>query len=194
MSKTVYIKLGTTDGGANDIDGIDGNSITKNDIVFMLDSTARLSSIYVATTEGASEDSPRIITPDSNSSDWNWCMFSPLTHIRESTGKNSTLLNYGVNIIRSTAKTVHSLRRPRIGCQTHIIFDTSSYVSIRLSTHPGTYGVKLNTTNVSVVKSTQTAITKKRLPYLNIAALSSAKWYTISYGPTTRSLNFTSST
>lgn len=66
MSKTVYIKIGLTGGGAGDLDGIDGNDLLDGDICFVLETGTQYANYVLDDDLGAGEDSPDIIVPDTN--------------------------------------------------------------------------------------------------------------------------------
>jgi hypothetical protein len=141
MARTVYVTTEITGGGSG-LDGIDGSNIVKGDMAFLInpDSTTigyrqgNYFGVYVATTKNASDDSPEIVNPDANPGDWNWEKMTPLIPVFHTTGKAATLPNYGVSIIRTTAPSVHVLKRPRRGAYKKLIFATTQVIKVRLTT------------------------------------------------------------
>jgi hypothetical protein len=150
MARTVYVTTELT-GGGSALDGVNGNVLVAGDLAFHIQNNTttvtgkagNLFSLYMATTNNASESSPEIIEPDSNPGDWNWTRLMPLFSVFNTTGMASTMANYGVSIIRTTGATVHVLKRPKKGVYKKIIINTTSLVKIRLSTAVATYGVRI---------------------------------------------------
>ena len=141
MARTVYVTTELT-GGGNALDGIDGINLTKGNVAFYInkDSTGQAGTmgnycgIYMATTKNAADDVPEIINPDANPGDWNWEKLQPLMTVYHTTGKTAMLPNYGVSVIRTTAPSVHQLRRPRRGSYKKLVFCSTHLIKIRLTT------------------------------------------------------------
>jgi len=70
MSRKVWAKIGLTGGTTNDLDGIDGNNLSVNDLSFVTEGSTFF--VYVASTDGSTETSPNVITPDNNPGSWAW--------------------------------------------------------------------------------------------------------------------------
>lgn len=71
MAIVVYVKTGRTGGTANDLDGIDGNSLNDGDIGLVYESDGLR--VYRNNASGAaSEDDPLVIVPDANPGNNNW--------------------------------------------------------------------------------------------------------------------------
>ena len=73
MALTVYVKTAHTGGGANALDGIDGNSLVDGDLAFCFVSGVLYH--YVLDDDSAeTENSPEIIAPDANAGDKRWIL------------------------------------------------------------------------------------------------------------------------
>lgn len=150
MARNVYVTTALTGGGLG-LDGIDGAGLVKGDLAIFAqkDSTAlpgtfgNFYSLYQATTAAKSSDVPEVIWPDVNPGSFNWEKMSPLMPVYHTTGKTATIPNYGIQVIRTTAPTVHVMRRPRRGAYKKLVFATTNVIKVRLTTAIGAYTVKL---------------------------------------------------
>lgn len=141
MARNVYVTT-ALEGGGSGLDGIDGAALAKGDVAFYInkDSTALAGTmgnyygVYVATTKNSADSAPEIINPDANPGDWNWEKMMPLLPVYHTTGKAATLPNYGIEVIRTTAPTVHVMRRPRRGSYKKLVFASTQIIKVRLTT------------------------------------------------------------
>jgi len=70
---TAYRKTARTGGGANALDGIDGNVLKDGDFAFVFDTGAFY--VYILDADsGAPEDDPDVIAPDVNPGDKRWVL------------------------------------------------------------------------------------------------------------------------
>jgi hypothetical protein len=83
MANNCYWVTNLTGGGVGALDNIDGASLSDNDTALYLANSYHLLYVLEASS-GASESSPRIISPDSNAGDKRWLLKS----------LNSSLLSY----------------------------------------------------------------------------------------------------
>ena len=200
MARTVYVTTELTGGGSG-LDGIDGNSLVKGDLAFYINKNSttpkhegNYMGVLMATTKSSTEESPLTIVPDSNAGDWNWELLDPLMPIKQTTGKTATLDNYGISVIKSTAATVHRLKRPRRGTKKTIVFGSTSVVKIRLSTAAAAYTVKVGS-SISVIAFTSRAVMPWVKPTINLVGWSTSSWRVVSLTPwSTNKLKFSSST
>jgi hypothetical protein len=189
MARTVYVST-ATDGGGSGIDGIDGAAIAKGDVAILIDrnSTSLPGTmgshfgIYMATTKAAALDSPEVLVPDVNAGSWNWEKQSYLFSVYQTTGKAATLPNYGVTVIRTTATSVHLLRRPRRGSWKKLIFATTSPIKVRLSTSVNAYTVRIarvgliTGTSMCVIVGPTSRATMRIPASLELVGRTTARW------------------
>lgn len=209
MARTVYVTTSLTGGGSG-LDGIDGNNILAGDMAFHINRDAttpkregNYCGVYAATTDADSESAPDIIVPDSNAGSWNWHLLQPLKTIKVTTGKAATLDNYGVSVIRSTAPTVHQLKRPRRGARKIIIFQSTSLVKVRLTTAAAAdlaaptvrIGTSGSTMCVIAFTSRAAVIPNIARPQIHLVGASTRLWRVTNLLPwSTNKLKFSSST
>ena len=93
MAKTVYVKTALTGGAAGAIDAVDGSGLLDQDIVV----TTYDNQTYVHEVDddlALSEDSPRIIVPDSNPGTINWVLKSGPNSYTKTMAGNETFSAY----------------------------------------------------------------------------------------------------
>ena len=198
MSRTVYVTTELT-GGGSALDGVNGNSLVKGDMAFLIqkDTTTPMREgsyfgVLMATTKSSTEESPERILPDSNPGDWNWERLQMLSSVFFTTGKAATLPNYGVQIIRSTAPTVHSMRRPRRGTFKTLVFTTTHLVKVRCSSAAASYNVKCGTSSVVIAHSSRALGGFHRV--IQLVGRSTSRWDIISLSPTNKAFTVSTTT
>lgn len=73
MSKNLHFKETQTGGAANALDSIDGDGLSDGDIAFVF-AGAALYGYRLNATSGATEDSPYVVSPDSNAGTKRWIL------------------------------------------------------------------------------------------------------------------------
>lgn len=72
-NETVYYKTALTGGGADALDAVDGTGLSNNVPAFVMESGVGY--LYkLNSTSGAAENSPDVITPDTNAGDKRWIL------------------------------------------------------------------------------------------------------------------------
>jgi len=71
MAIVAYVKTGRTGGTANDLDGIDGNSLNAGDIAFVVETNV-IYFYWLDSIAAGAENDPYIIVPDANPGTKNW--------------------------------------------------------------------------------------------------------------------------
>jgi len=101
----VYKKLALTGGGATALDGIDGSSLTGNELAFVTLSGVVYHYILEASS-GAAESSPSVISPDANAGTKRWIL---QTHSVKQGGTGLTTYTIGDLLYASAADTIAKL-------------------------------------------------------------------------------------
>ena len=74
MGKSWLIRTATTGGGANALDGKDGDDLNDGDLGFVFDSSSRFLAYELDASSGAAEDDPYVIAPDTNPGSKRWIL------------------------------------------------------------------------------------------------------------------------
>ena len=212
MARNVYVTTELT-GAGSALDGIDSAALVKGDMAFYInkDSTALAKTmgnfygVYTVTTSAKSTDVPEVIWPDVNPIANVWEKLQPLIPIFHTTGKAATIPNYGIQVIRTTAPTVHVMRRPRKGAYKKLVFASTQIVKIRLTTQLAANTVKVAMAQkLSVASSCVCIISSSRncgwggvLKFPNVMELcgrSTAIWEILTQPTTKKCFTFSTTT